>query len=156
MKPLKINDVEYQILDDITELYEFRLPYLKEYILRSFENDDFSSIIKFHEEAKKLINDGNHYDLVVKIDNLRLSFEKKEPKLENIYFAFSMICLSPGEDQLNVDINYHADKINKLLSGGIKGGLMAKSVLSFMKASPFEFRNFEALMQMMNALLNKE
>ena len=51
---------------------------------------------------------------------------------------------------------WNNDKINKLLSGGIKGGLVAKSVLSFVKASPFEFRNLVSLMQMMHALLNNE
>jgi hypothetical protein len=132
------------------------MPYVKEFILRAFENDDKPVVAVFYEECKRLINEGNIYDLAVKLDNFKISCTKPNPNMDNILFAFSFICLEENEDQLNVDLEYHTKKLEVMKKEGLMADIAAKEVLSFMVASPFEFRNYEAIQRFMKQTLFTE
>ena len=149
MKDLTIGNKNYKLCEDVTDFLEFRLPYLQEFILRAFENNDLPIYDVFFNEYKKLSNEGNRYDCDVLVSRLKDSVTKNEPLLNNFHYAFALICLEDNENQLNVDLEYLKEKINIMFKEGLKGGVCVKSVLDFMVASPFEFRNYEAIIAFM-------
>lgn len=149
MKQFKTNTKTWLLLDDASELYRKRLPIIKDNILRTFENDDVPSVNKFREDFKKLYDKGQYFDSAILVDNLFSSVNKKDITFENMDYAFSMICLREGEDQLNTDSEYHKQKLLELDEDGLRSDVAAREVLNFMMHCPYEFRNFEGIVQLM-------
>ena len=149
MKEFLIGQTKYNLCEDISDLWEYRLPYFKEFILRAFENNDLPVYSTFFSEFQKLYNAQDFYNCAIKVDQLHESIKRKEPLLENLHYAFALICLEPDENQLNVDMEYLKEKILRMFNNGLKGGICKEVVLSFMAASPFEFRNYGAIMMYM-------
>lgn len=152
MKELKTLTKSWKLLDDASELHQYRMPVLKEFILRAFENYDLPTEAKLYSDIKKAVDDKSLFDVSVVIDNYHIACNKAETEIDSIHIAFSMICLRENEDQLNTDLNFHKDKLKEMFADGLKADVAGREVINFTSKSPFEFRNLGEIIQYMREL----
>lgn len=149
MKKFKTLTKEWNLLDDCSELFRKRLTPLKVFILQAFENDDHPTIDFYDQQFKDNFKKQDWYNLAIAHDNYITSCKKPATIFENFDFAFSMICLREGEDQRNIDDNFHKEKLQEMFEDGLTSDVAGREVLNFMKHCPLEFRNFVGIVQLM-------
>ncbi len=147
------NLVPYKLMETMDDIKDARFQAFKQSLLQSFEKVDDTLWAKTYARWRKLLNESSPHDANMEIVNHNTAITLKEPHYDSMSICYAMMHLGPDEDPLNVDLNFHAEKLKQIRPSR---GEVVNTVVNFMTASPVAFGGYLEVLQTLMRAYSKE
>jgi hypothetical protein len=156
MKKIKIGDTELNVCEDLKDITAYRYKEFKEMVIRAFEDSDVPTVAAFKKAVIEAIDSKSQYRTIQALESFFRASERKTIDIDSMDLAFSLITLGEGEDPLNIDANYHREKMEKLIKSGMSADVAPREVYFFMAGHPIEFRGFGEIIALLAEISKQE
>lgn len=150
MKDFILNKRKYHLMEDVGDINDKRFNYFKMYLLKSLEGIDRPLFKQTLEQGTEFFNKQKYFQALGVFQNYGTSIENDGYNDDALSKCFALICLTDGEDQLNVDELYLNEKLEQLWKDGLTRGMVEESVQNFTIGSPASFGAYSLLMAEMS------
>lgn len=147
MKEIQIGDSKYELLESVNDINDKRFAIFKMYLLKTLEGVDKPLFKNTIERALEFFNRGKYMQAYAEFQNYHRAIEYDDYNDDAMSKCFALICLEPGEDQLNIDENFLYKKLEKMHQEGLTRGFVEESVNSFIIASPISFGSYSLMLE---------
>jgi len=152
MKKIIIGKEEYDICENVNDLYDIRFPVFLNFLRMSIENIDKPLFIAKQQKAEEWLNKAMPYNAVKEFLDYGSSINLEQVNTTGLSMCFALICLDNGEDQSNIDESFLKKKLDKMRKDGLKRGIVEEQVSSFIKASPDSFGEYNLIAELMQEM----
>ena len=154
MKDFTLNNHKYSLMEDVGDINDKRFNYFKMYLLKSLEGIDRPLYKETLEKATEFFNKQKFFQALGQFQNYAQAIEQDGYNDDALSKCFALICLSEGEDQLNVDESFLNSKLETLWADGLTRAQVEESVQNFTIGSPASFGAYSLMMAEMSKNLN--
>lgn len=155
MKEIKIGSEQYSLLESVNDINDKRFIFFKAYLLKSLEGIDRPLFKNTMDRALEFFNQSRYMQAWGEFQNYHRAIEYEDYNDDALSKCFALICIEDGEDQLNIDDNFLAKKLERLWSNGLTRGFVEESVQNFTKASPLSFGSYSLMLEEVMQNLNE-
>ena len=146
MKQITIGDKDYQLCENVNDLYDVRFPVLLNYFRMSVEDIDKPLFAAKDQKANEWLNKGMPFNAVKEYKDYGTSVSLEQVSHTGLSMCFAIMCLAEGEDQADTDEGKFKVKLAEMQKNGLKRGFVEESVRNFIKLSPDSFGQYALLM----------
>jgi hypothetical protein len=154
MKTIKIGEGEYNLLESVNDINDKRFTFFKAYLLKSLEGIDRPLFRDTMDRALEFFNQSRYMQAWAEFQNYQRAIEYEDYNDDALSKCFALICIEQDEDQLNVDDNFLASKLERMWADGLTRGFVEESVQNFSKASPTSLGSYSLMLE--EVMLNLE
>ena len=155
MKEISIGTSKYLLMEDVGDINDKRFNYFKMYLLKSLEGIDRPLYMETLQKGVDFFNKQKYFQALGVFENYGKSIENDGYNDDALSKCFALICITDGEDQLNVDETFLNKKLEELWSNGLTRRLVEESVQNFTIGSPLSFGSYSLVMEEMSQKLDK-
>jgi len=149
MKKITIGKEEYDLCENVDDIFDVRFPVFINYMRMGLEGIDKTLFFKTREEAFELADKGMLYRALKKYDDYYDGIRLEQVNETGFSMCFALICLEKDEDQTNTSEGFLKKKLKKMRKDGLKRGTVEGAVTNFIKGSPNSFGDLAILVEMM-------
>ena len=152
MKKIEIGEKEYDLCENVNDLYDIRFPVFLNFLRMSIENIDKPLFATKKQKAEEWLNKAMPYNAIKEFLDYGSSVNLEQVNTTGLSMCFALICLDDGENQSKIDESFLKKKLDKMRKDGLKRGMVEEQVSSFIKASPDSFGEYNLIAELMQEM----
>jgi hypothetical protein len=152
MKKIQLGDEEFDLCENVNDIFDIRFPKFLQYFRMAYENVDKPLFEATRQKALGFYNKQMPMNAFMEYENYWAAVKLPQVNLTGMSMCFAIICLENGEDQAVIDEAKLENKLERMRKAGLTRGMVEDAVTNFIVASPNSFGELAKLMELMKVM----